>query len=93
MMIAVGSKRSVRTIKEKYDAFKDVQSGMLKKAVSEKYKIPRNTLSMWLPSQKKIITASGKSNPKRKNTKNNRHKSIRFKLLQTYFAVENTLML
>ena len=37
MMIAVGSERSVRTIKEKYDTIKDVQSGMPKKAVSEKY--------------------------------------------------------
>ena len=48
-MIAVGSKRRIKTIKEKYSAI-DVQRcpvGMLKKAFSVEYKIPENTLSTW----------------------------------------------
>ena len=47
-MMATGSKRSIRMIKEKYNAIKDIQSGMSKEDVAEKYKIPQNTFSTWV---------------------------------------------
>ena len=65
---------------------------MLKKAVAEKCKIPRNTLSTWLASNKKIKIAfeSGKTNSKRKNMKPSQYEEIDKALYTWFLSVRNT---
>ena len=63
-----GEKRKldVKSLKEKYEALKDLQKGLSNKDVAVKYGIPRNTVSTWLKNKEMIVSAfeSGK-NPKR----------------------------
>lgn len=46
-------------ISEKYRLLRDVENGIQKKRVAEKYGIPSNTLSTILKNKESIITAVG----------------------------------
>jgi len=62
----------------KYKAILDVEAGMQKSLVAEKYSIPRNTLSTWLASKDKIKKAydDGQINSKRSRIQTARFKEV-----------------
>ena len=47
------SKLNTKSIKDKYDALKEVEDGKTKSQVAAKYGIPKNTLSTWLKKKEK----------------------------------------
>ena len=49
-------KKTVLTIKEKYLALKDLEKGLTKKNVTEKFSTPQNTLTSWIKHKKDIIS-------------------------------------
>ena len=59
-------KYKYKSIKDKYNALKEVEDGKTKSQVAAKYGIPKNTLSTWLKYKDKIFEATKKgSNSKR----------------------------
>ena len=67
-MATIASKRklNVKSIKDKYNALKEVEDGKTKSQVASKYGIPKKTLSTWLKNKDKIFEAMKKgSNSKR----------------------------
>ena len=48
-------KKTVLTIKEKYLALKDLEKGLTKKNVAEKFSAPQNTLTNWIKHKEHII--------------------------------------
>ena len=63
--------RNVLPIKRKYNALKEILSGISKKSVAKKYGVPKSTVSTWLANKDKIFAAyeSGEINPKRQKMK------------------------
>ena len=59
-MATIASKRKLNTksIKDKYNALKEVEDGKTKSQVAAKYGIPKNTLSTWLKNKDKIFDAT-----------------------------------
>ena len=53
-MGTIASKRKLNTksIKDKYQALKEVEEGKSKLQVAAKYGIPKNTLSTWIKKQR-----------------------------------------
>ena len=49
-------KKSVLTIKEKYLALIDLEKGLTKKNVAEKFSVPQNTLTYWIKHKEDIIS-------------------------------------
>ena len=66
-MATIASKRKLNTksIKDKYNALKEVEDGKTKSQVAAKYGIPKNTLSTWLKTRIKF------SKPRRKEATQN----------------------
>ena len=58
-MASVAEKRQLvtRSVSEKYKAIKDLERGMTKMDVQQKYAVNRNTLNSWLKSKEKIVTS------------------------------------
>ena len=58
--MATATKRSVtnKTLKEKYEALKELEKGAFNKSVAEKYLVPKNTLSTWVKTNNKYLTTS-----------------------------------
>ena len=64
--IASKHKLNTKSIKDKYNALKEVEDGKTKLQVAAKYAIPKNTLSNWLKKKDIIFEATKKgSNSKR----------------------------
>ena len=68
-------KKAVLIIKEKYLALKDLEKGLTKKNVAEKFSVPQNTLTYWI---KHIIIKheSGQFGAKRRKLRVGKHDSI-----------------
>ena len=49
-------KKTVLTIKEKYLALKDLEKGLTKKNVAEKFSVLQNTLTYWIKYKEDIIS-------------------------------------
>ena len=62
-------KRKRVSLREKYKAITDLESGLELSKVAEKYDVPRNTISTWLKKKEEIKSAfkSGEVSSKRKN--------------------------
>ena len=58
----------IETVEKKCKALKDLENSMRNKDVSEKYDVPKNTVSMWLKNKENILSDLEKSRtiPKRK---------------------------
>ena len=64
--IASKHKLNTKSIKDKYNALKEVEDGKTKSQVAANYGVPKNTLSTWLKNKDKIFEATKKgSNSKR----------------------------
>ena len=64
--IASKHKLNTKSIKNKYNALKEVEDGKTKSQVAANYGVPKNTLSTWLKNKDKIFEATKKgSNSKR----------------------------
>ena len=48
-------KKTVLTIKEKCTALKYLEKGLSKKAIAEKFNVPKNTLTYWIKNKHDII--------------------------------------
>ena len=61
-MATIASKRKLNTnsIKDKYQALKEVEEGKSKLQVAAKYGIPKSTLSTWIKNKDKIFEAAKK---------------------------------
>ena len=61
-MATIASKRKLNTksIKDKYQALKEIEEGKLKLQVASKYGIPKNMLSTWIKNKDKIFEAAKK---------------------------------
>ena len=66
--IATKRKLNTKSIKDKYNALKEIGDGNPKSKVALKYGIPKNTLSTWFKNKEKIFDAVKKGN----NTKRQR---------------------
>ena len=66
--MSVKRKLNTKSLGEKCDALKDLESGMSNKEVAEKYDVPKNTISTWLKNKNKnkYRAASDKSSNTRK---------------------------
>ena len=71
-MATIVSKRKLNTksIKDKYNALKEVEDGKTKSQVVAKYGIPKNTLSTWLKNKGKIFEVTKKGS-------NSKHQRLR----------------
>ena len=47
-------KKTVLTIKEKYETVKDLEKGISKKANAEKFNVTKNTLTYWIKNKHDI---------------------------------------
>ena len=52
-MSSVKRKFNVKSLGEKYKILRDLEKGLSKKDVAEKYGVPRNTISMWVKNKSK----------------------------------------
>ena len=61
-MATIASKRksNTKSIKDKYNALKEVEDGKTKSQVAARYGIPKSTLSTWLKNKDKIFKATKK---------------------------------
>ena len=60
--IATKRKLNTKSIKDKYNALKEIEDGNTKSKVALKYGIPKNTLSTWFKNKEKIFDAVKKGN-------------------------------
>ena len=68
---------SLKSLKEKYDALKDLEKGASNGSVAKKYNTPKNTLSTWVKNKQKIIIAlNGGTNPKCKKLRTGIHEKL-----------------
>lgn len=59
-------KFTVKSVKEKCNAIKDIERGLSNKDVAIKYGVPKNTVSTWVKNKAKLLKAiEGGSNSKR----------------------------
>ena len=71
-------KKAVLIIKEKYLALKDLEKGLTKKNVAEKFSVPQNTLTYWIKHREDIIIKHefGQFGAKRRKLRVGKHDSI-----------------
>ena len=71
-------KKAVLIIKEKYLALKDLEKGLTKKNVAEKFSVPQNTLTYWIKHREDIIIKheSGQFGAKGRKLRVGKHDSI-----------------
>ena len=71
-------KKTVLTIKEKYLALKDLEKGLTKKNVTEKFSAPQNTLTSWIKHKEDIISKyeSGQFGAKRQKLSVGKYDSV-----------------
>ena len=71
-------KKTVLTIKEKYTALKDLEKGLSKKAIAEKFNVPKFTLTYWIKYKHDIIQKyeMGQLGAKRQKLSVGKHDSI-----------------
>ena len=60
MLVAEKRKYTHKTLREKFQALKDLEKGKSNKDVAAKYNIPKNTLSIWVKNKEKLFHASKK---------------------------------
>ena len=53
--MAVKRRLAVKTLAEKSQAFRDLENGISNKNVTEKYGVPKNTVSSWLKKKKNFL--------------------------------------
>ena len=87
-------KLDINSLKEKYEALKDLEKGLSNKDVAVKYGIPRNTVSTWLKNKEKIVSAfeSGK-NPKRQKLKTAENDNLVSVYTSGFYQLENKMFL
>ena len=64
--MAVKRRLAVKTLAEKSQAYRDLENGISNKNVTEKYGVPKNTVSSWLKKKEKLFTALKKFSNKPK---------------------------
>ena len=71
-------KKTVLTIKEKYTALKDLKKALSKKAIAEKFNVPKNTLTYWIKNKHDITQKyeTGQLGAKRQKLSVGKHGSI-----------------
>ena len=71
-------KKTVLTIKKKYTTLKDLEKGLSKKAIAEKFNVPKNTLTYWIKNKHDIIQKyeTGQLGAKRQKLSVGKHDSI-----------------
>lgn len=78
--MSTSQKKKRTSIKDKFKALQEIESGQPKSLVAQKYNVPRNTISTWLlPANKEKIMAafsSGTISLKRKNLKAGKHDNL-----------------
>ena len=55
---------------------RDLENGISNKNITEKYGVPKNTVSTWLKNKEKLFTAFEKSSNKRKKVKESNYPDI-----------------
>ena len=66
-----------KSLKEKYDALKDLEKDASNRSVAKKYNIPKNTLSTWVKNKHKIMSSlNGGNNPKSKKLRTGIHEKL-----------------
>ena len=74
MLVAVKRKYTHKTLREKFQALKDLEKGESNKDVAAKYNVPKNTLSTWVKNKEKLFDALKKgTNVKRRKLKSGNH--------------------
>ena len=77
MLVAGKRKHTHKTLREKYQALKDMEKGESNKDVAAKYNIPKNTLSTWVKNKEKLFGALKKgTNVKRQKLKSGNHELV-----------------
>ena len=61
MLVAEKCKHNYKTLREKYQALKDLEKGMSNKDSGVKYDIPKNTLSIWVKNREKLLDSLEKA--------------------------------
>ena len=61
MLVAEKCKYNYKTLREKYQALKDLEKGMSNKDSGVKYDIPKNTLSIWVKNREKLLDSLEKA--------------------------------
>ena len=74
--MSVKRKLNTKSLGEKCNALKDLESGMSNKEVAEKYGVPKNTISTWLKNKDKYRAASDKSSNKRKKLRESDYERV-----------------
>ena len=71
-------KKTDLTVKEKYLALNDLEKGLTKKNVAEKFSVPQNTLTYWIKHKEDIISKyeSGQFGAKRQKLSVGKHDSV-----------------
>ena len=57
ILVAGKRKYTHKTLREKYQALKDLEKGESNKDVAAKYNVPKNTLSTWVKNKEKPFDA------------------------------------
>ena len=77
MLVAGKRKYTHKTLREKYQALKDLEKAESNKNVAVKYNVPKNTLSTWVKNKEKLFDALKKgTNVKRQKLKSGNHESV-----------------
>ena len=77
MLVAGKLKYTHKTLREKFQALKDLEKGESNKDVTAKYNVPKNTLSTWFTNKEKLFDALKKgTNVKRQKLKSGNHELV-----------------
>ena len=74
--MSVKRKLNTKSLGEKCNALKDLESGMSNKEVAEKYGVPKNTISTRLKNKDKYRADSDKSSNKRKKLRESDYERV-----------------
>ena len=64
--MSVKCKLNTKTLKEKCDILSHIEKGMTNKEASDKFGVPKNTISTWIKNKEKSIQALEESAPSTK---------------------------
>ena len=87
--MSVKPKLNTKTLKEKCDILSHIEKGMTNKEATDKFGVPKNTISTWIKNKEKIFQALEESAPSTKKVRGCQYEKVS-KTLFEWFVLQRS---
>ena len=82
----VKRKLNIKSLGDKYQTLKDLESGLSNKEVAKKYGVPENTISTWTKNKTSYFAALEQSSSKRKKLRDSDYERLDHVVLRWFLS-------